>query len=81
MGRKMRPTLTIRCRNDLYEQVRKAAEEAGRSASEEIEHRLELEFARERFLPEMMIEALVRCGEGGDGRFRGGAKAPSQGPA
>jgi hypothetical protein len=66
MGRgQRRPTLTIRCRADLYAQVRKAAEEAGRSASEEIEHRLEHGFARERFLTEMVVEALAR-------RFRNG---------
>lgn len=41
-----RNNLTFRARDELREQIRVSAEAAGRSVSEEIEHRLELSLAR-----------------------------------
>src|SRR4051812_11626943 len=42
-----RPSLTFRARDDLYDRLKAAADENGRSLSEEIEARLEWSFAGE----------------------------------
>src|SRR5215472_9218640 len=58
-GERLSKNRTFRVRGTLDEQLEAAAQEAGRSVSEEIEHRLEQSFRREE-RDELILEAINR---------------------
>jgi hypothetical protein len=58
-GERLSKNRTFRVRGTLDEQLEAAAQEAGRSVSEEIEHRLEQSFRREE-RAELILEAINR---------------------
>jgi hypothetical protein len=58
-GERLTKNRTFRVRGTLDEQLEAAAQETGRSVSEEIEHRLEQSFRREE-RAELILEAINR---------------------